>query len=106
MILGYCSFANEKFLGAYILEAGDLTQALFIINWRGHNPGGECAFVLLPDDMPVPPKRFWNRLLDKREANKAFSNSGGVQRHRDATPEQRSAMESHAQRVCARCNKP
>jgi ABC-type proline/glycine betaine transport system ATPase subunit len=59
---------GERFLGAAIVEATDLREALKV-TWRLKiNPGGEVLSVEIPDDVTLEPNDCMNRLLTKAEA--------------------------------------
>lgn len=67
----YCSFANDKFLGALFIEGCGITD-ISIKTWMlGINPGGEMMCIELPKDANIPTEQYRNRLLTRKELEEA-----------------------------------
>jgi hypothetical protein len=63
----YLSFADDTgFLGAVIVKAHGITDAMFKTQHLGINPGGEIAAIPIPEDH-IPADKYFNRLLSKQE---------------------------------------
>ena len=58
---------STEFLGAYIVRAPSLADAVLAIHRRGHSPGGRADGAALPLDLPVDPD-VCDRLLTYAEA--------------------------------------
>jgi hypothetical protein len=102
-MLWYISFATERaFLGATIVEANTIEDALDETRRLGINPGGEAAMIALSDDAkPHPMTQFMmNRLRSKME----MATFGPLVRSGDMTAEEREAFEGRATFVCNDCN--
>jgi hypothetical protein len=64
---------GQKFLGVVIIEAETEPAALAQAQAAGLHPGGEATFEELSE--PLPPRNWFNRLLDgkaARDANRAM----------------------------------
>lgn len=81
--LWYISFADgslpkgTQFLGACVVEAVDLLDAIQEAHRRGCNPGGEAQVMECPPEAPPVPEEFKNRLLN-REAIDAMDKAMGA----------------------------
>lgn len=62
----YLSFADAEFRGGVVVKAHGITDAIFVVNALGINPGGEVFCVPIPGDK-IPAEEFRNRLLGKAE---------------------------------------
>lgn len=69
MRLFYLSFADEKFLGAAIVEAHGVMHAIELAWSLGINPGGEVASCPVPKGLSIPDSAK-NRLLSREEVEK------------------------------------
>jgi hypothetical protein len=67
----YLSFADERFLGAAIVEAPGELHAIEITHRLGINPGGEVAVFAVPEGKPVPDEAKW-RLLSRQDLERVF----------------------------------
>jgi len=69
--LSFCDASRpegEKFLGACLVSAGDVTAAAAEASARGINPGGEVLGVMVePDSAKIIPATWMNRLLSREE---------------------------------------
>src|SRR5258707_14820776 len=89
----YLSFASDRgFLGAVIIRAHGITDAMMRCNARGINPGGEIRAMPIPDDAPLPTEHC-NKLLSLADLEAIFGPTGLV--HADG---------SGADRVCSTCS--
>lgn len=103
----YISFAgDEGFRGATVVAERNVERALRK-TWRlGINPGGEAAFIELPQEAENSPEvmeevtRMLNRLVPKEEVL-----AYGGARMLDQPQEMQDKFESDATFVCARHNK-
>ena len=71
MSLWYLSFATKtKFLGAHILEADDLIDAVRRAHAIGANPGGEVMGHGITDEAPRPLDSDIGRLLTREDVDR------------------------------------
>lgn len=73
----YFSFANEKFMGGFILRCHGVTDGLMKIHALKMSPGGEVLCMEVPEDV-LPDEQYRNRLLTKEDVDAAFKDSGGA----------------------------
>lgn len=93
----YISFAQDRFLGATVVDAVDEADALNTATALNLNPGGEAAIWRVPiDDRTTP---FLNRLATKEEVEAAGHLSIG-----EESPANQRKVMSVAAVVCADCN--
>jgi hypothetical protein len=62
----YVSFADDKFLGAVIIQAHGTADATMKCGLLGINPGGSVMCIAMPPGT-VPGDKWRNRLLSKAE---------------------------------------
>jgi hypothetical protein len=68
MTIWYLSFATtERFLGAAVIEAHEMLDAVAEAHRLGINPGGEVLGVPVPEEHEAEARTVMNRLLSRAD---------------------------------------
>lgn len=83
----YLSFAEDRqdgFLGAVVIKAYGIADAILRCHNQSINPGGQVMAVEMPDDVVAQvPESHRNRLLSKKELQEIWPDAKSIREHEE-----------------------